>query len=68
VLRGDGEALVRPIASTTCDIDQWIIQGEFPVDGPFAIGHECVAEVLEVGDRVGSVRRRCAMAHQLRTL
>ena len=56
VLQGDSEALVRPIVSTTCDIDQWIIQGEFPFEGPFAIGHECVAEVLEVGARVSSVR------------
>jgi alcohol dehydrogenase len=56
VLGGDGQALVRPIASTTCDIDQWIVQGEFAVDGPFAIGHECVAEVIEVGDGVRSVK------------
>jgi hypothetical protein len=56
VLHGDGEALVRPIVSTTCDIDQWIIQGEFPFEGPFAIEHECVAEVLDAGERVSSVR------------
>lgn len=47
---------MRPVVSTTCDIDQWIIQGEVPFEGPFPIGHECVAEVLEVGDRVTSTR------------
>lgn len=56
VLQDAGQAIVRPIASTTCDIDHWIIQGEFPFDGPFAIGHECVAEVVDVGDRVRTVR------------
>jgi NADPH:quinone reductase-like Zn-dependent oxidoreductase len=34
-LEGDGQALVRPIASSTCDIDQWIVQGESPFEGPF---------------------------------
>jgi threonine dehydrogenase-like Zn-dependent dehydrogenase len=51
-LRSDEEAIVRPIASTTCDLDRAIIAGVTPFDGPFAIGHECVAEIVEVGDRV----------------
>jgi alcohol dehydrogenase len=55
-LDGPGAALVRPIASTTCDIDQWIVQGESPFAGPFAIGHECVAQVLAVGDDVRVAR------------
>ncbi|PJJ54269.1 alcohol dehydrogenase [Mumia flava] len=32
------------------------ICGPLPFAGPFAIGHECVAEVVEVGDAVESVR------------
>lgn len=41
------DAVVRPIASTTCDLDGAIIAGTTPFEGPFAIGHECVAEVVE---------------------
>ncbi len=52
-LRSDEDAIVRPIASTTCDLDRAIIAGVTPFDGPFAIGHECVAEIVEVGDRAG---------------
>lgn len=49
---GPSNAIVRPVAATTCDLDRLIIRGEAPFKGPFAIGHECVAEVLEVGERV----------------
>ncbi|HYI98241.1 MAG TPA: alcohol dehydrogenase catalytic domain-containing protein [Thermoleophilaceae bacterium] len=55
-LQGDGEALVRPLAVATCDLDTGVIAGQYPVPGPFAFGHECVAEVVEVGDGVESVR------------
>jgi alcohol dehydrogenase len=55
-LEGNGEALVRPLAVATCDLDTGVIAGRFPVPGPFAFGHECVAEVVEVGDAVKSVR------------
>jgi alcohol dehydrogenase len=55
-LEGDGQALVRPLALATCDIDTAFVQGRAPVGGAFAFGHECVAEVTEVGDSVGSVK------------
>lgn len=42
------DALVRPVASTTCDLDRAIVAGVTPFEGPFAIGHECVAEVVAV--------------------
>lgn len=51
-LEAGGEALVRPLALATCDLDLMIIRGRAPVQGPFAFGHECVAEVDEVGDAV----------------
>ena len=54
-LEGDGQALVRPVALATCDLDAAFVQGVAPVAGPFAFGHECVAEVTDVGDAVGSV-------------
>ena len=50
------EAIVRPIAATTCDLDRAILAGRTPLPPPFALGHECVAEVVEVGDDVRAVR------------
>ena len=55
-LEGDGQALVRPLALATCDIDTAFVQGRFPVGNSFAFGHECVGEVSEVGDSVTSVK------------
>lgn len=52
VLSGDGDALVRPIAVATCDLDAAIVRGETPFTGPLPLGHECVAEVIEVADGV----------------
>jgi threonine dehydrogenase-like Zn-dependent dehydrogenase len=53
-LDGGGEAIVRPVALATCDIDAAFVQGRFPVGAPFAFGHECVGEVTDVGDSVAS--------------
>jgi alcohol dehydrogenase len=55
-LEGAGEAIVRPLAVTLCDIDRPMIDGRFPVPGPIHLGHEFVAEVVDVGDAVRSVR------------
>lgn len=56
-IAGDLEAIVRPIASTTCDLDRRILAGKSPFEPPFDIGHECVAEVEHVGEKVRSVSR-----------
>jgi len=53
---GDGEAIVRHLAVATCDLDAMIVSGATPFPAPFALGHEGVAEVLEVGDGVRSVK------------
>jgi threonine dehydrogenase-like Zn-dependent dehydrogenase len=53
-LSGDGAALVRPVAVATCDLDALILAGESPFPAPFAVGHECVAELVDAGDAVGS--------------
>lgn len=53
------DALVRPLAIATCDLDQAIVRADPPIPGseqPFAIGHEGVGEVLEVGPAVRCVR------------
>jgi len=55
-LREPTDAVVRPVAATTCDLDRLIITGRAPFAGPFAIGHECVAEVVAVGPEVRTVR------------
>ena len=51
-LEGDGEALVRPLAVARCDIDLFLTSGLFPLREPFALGHECIAEVVDAGDAV----------------
>lgn len=52
----DHEAVVRPLAVATCDLDALIVSGAAPFPAPFALGHEGVAEVLDVGDAVTTVR------------
>jgi threonine dehydrogenase-like Zn-dependent dehydrogenase len=54
-LQGEGEALVRPVAVATCDLDRLLVRGLAPAEGPFPFGHEGVAEVTEIGDGVRSV-------------
>ena len=45
--RREREALVRPIAVATCDLDQPMVFGQAPFPPPIRLGHECVAEVVE---------------------
>lgn len=51
-LQSPTDAIVRPIVATTCDLDRLIVRGEAPFHGPFAIGHECIGEVVEAGESV----------------
>lgn len=55
-LQDDGQALVRPLAVATCDLDQPMILGRAPFPTPIALGHECVAEVVAVGRGVRGSR------------
>jgi threonine dehydrogenase-like Zn-dependent dehydrogenase len=55
-LAGDGEALVRPLAVTRCDIDMPYVTGLLPPPRPFALGHECVGEIVALGDAVRKLR------------
>lgn len=54
-LDGDGQALVRPLAVATCDLDSAFITGLIPLGDPFPLGHECIAEVVDVGHAVTEV-------------
>jgi len=49
-------AIVRPIAASTCDMDCPVMLGATPIALPLHLGHECVAEVLSVGEQVSTVR------------
>ena len=53
-LEGDGEALVRPVAVATCDLDLLVVRGQLPIGEPLPAGHEGVGEVVDAGDAVGS--------------
>lgn len=52
---GPGGAIVRPIAASSCDIDCPLTLGVTPLLLPLHLGHECVAEVLSVGEGVRTV-------------
>lgn len=54
-LQGDREAIVTPVAASRCDYDRDIVRGVSPLPAPFAIGHEAVARVVDVGDAVRNV-------------
>jgi threonine dehydrogenase-like Zn-dependent dehydrogenase len=57
VIQAASDALVRPLAVSTCDLDQAIIHGSVPgSEQPFALGHEGVGEVIEVGGAVTRVQ------------
>jgi threonine dehydrogenase-like Zn-dependent dehydrogenase len=66
-LAGDGDALVRPLAVARCDIDLPLTSGAFPIREPFALGHECVAEVVALGDGVRGLEigQRVVVAFQV---
>lgn len=55
-VQGRFDAVVRPVAATTCDVDRAIILGRAPLPPPFAIGHECVAEVVDQGAGVTHIQ------------
>ena len=56
MLQEPTDALVRPVAVTTCDLDQAILKGGVPgSETPFAIGHEGIGEVIQIGDEVTGI-------------
>ncbi len=52
---GSYGAVVHPIAASTCDMDCPVMLGATQIPLPLHPGHECVAEVLSVGDQVKTV-------------
>src|SRR5688572_839887 len=56
VLQSVHGAIVRPIAVGVCDFDRGLVSGRYSaLPYPIAVGHEIVAEVVEVGSEVQSV-------------
>lgn len=56
VLAGPGAAIVRPVAVAVCDFDRALVSGRYTaLPYPIALGHEIVAEVVEVGTDVRTI-------------
>lgn len=55
-LTAPGQALVRPLLVACCDLDVAVAHGRLPLQPPYAVGHEGVAEVVAVGDDVSGVQ------------
>lgn len=53
---GPGQALVRPLAVASCDLDVAVARGRAPLPPGYAQGHEGVAEIVAVGAEVTSLR------------
>jgi alcohol dehydrogenase len=49
---GPAAAVVRPLAMATCDLDRPLALGRTAFPTPLQLGHECVAEVVAIGDDV----------------
>lgn len=55
-LSAPGDVLVRPIASSACDLDRRIVAGLSPFTAPFALGHEAVGEIVDIADDTSPLR------------
>lgn len=55
-LEGEGSALIRPVAVARCELDPLLVLAGPRGDGGFAVGHEAIGVVLEVGAGVTRVR------------
>lgn len=55
-LQSDHDALVRPIVVGRCDLDTAFVQGLAPIASGEPLGHECIAEVVEIGSLVTTVQ------------
>lgn len=55
-LTSDKAAIVRPVAVGVCDFDRALVQGRYTaLPYPIALGHEIVAEVVEIGASVQNI-------------
>ena len=54
-LRGSREAIVEILAASSCDIDRLVVTNPSPFSDPFAIGHNAIGRVMDIGEDVKSV-------------
>jgi alcohol dehydrogenase len=55
-LSSETAAIVRPVAVAVCDFDRAVVAGRYPaLPLPIAVGHEIVAEVVEIGPEVRNI-------------
>jgi threonine dehydrogenase-like Zn-dependent dehydrogenase len=66
-LQADIEAIVRPIVVGRCDLDTLYVTGRMPLTSGEPIGHEVIAEIVELGSSVRglSVGQRVIVAAQI---
>ncbi|HME49997.1 alcohol dehydrogenase catalytic domain-containing protein [Mycobacterium sp.] len=55
-LTASEQAVVRPLMVACCDLDVAVSHGLAPLPPGYAVGHEGLAEVVEVGDAVTTVK------------
>jgi alcohol dehydrogenase len=55
VLTTAKSALVKPMAVARCDLDRFVVAGQYRTPEPFALGHE-IAGVVDVSDQVISIK------------
>jgi alcohol dehydrogenase len=51
-VQADHEVVVKTIAATSCYVDTMVINGRTPLPPPFALGHESVGQIVDMGDAV----------------
>lgn len=51
-IQADHEVIVKTIAGSACNVDSNIMRGLTPFQPPFAIGHNAVGRVVDMGDAV----------------
>jgi threonine dehydrogenase-like Zn-dependent dehydrogenase len=61
------DAIVRPLVVGRCDLDVAFMQGFAPIPSGSALGHECIAEVVETGEQVHTIEpgQRVLVAAQI---
>jgi len=66
-VQGPREAIVRPIVVGRCDLDTLYVTGRMPLASGEPIGHEIIAEVVELGNDVQqySIGQRVIVAAQI---
>jgi threonine dehydrogenase-like Zn-dependent dehydrogenase len=66
-LQGPGEAIVRPLVVGRCDLDGLYLSGRMPLAAGEPIGHEIIAEIVELSDDVTRLRagQRAIVAAQI---